>query len=77
MGPWRVSRGIEAGSAFTMKQWSGLGSVGPKVNSSCGVMPGKGAISPVGMSWASVTWCRFVETVARVPSIVGPSEMLK
>lgn len=74
---WRVSRGTLAGSVFTMKQWSGLGSFAPSVNSSLAGMLGNGSIAPVGMSVSSVTWWRLVETVTFVPSSVGPSPMLK
>jgi len=52
-----------------MKQWSILGSVAPRVKVLPCSMPGKAAISPVGMSAESVTWWRLVKRVASVPSM--------
>lgn len=71
----RVSKGMLEGSLLAMKQWSG--SIFVRSTSVLGVMPGKAPISPVGTSFSSVSWCRFVQTVALVPSIVGLSVMLK
>jgi len=76
-GRERVSRGMDVGSEFMMKQSSGSGSVAPRVNGVFGVEGSEGyvVILPVGMPSDVISWYKVVPMVQTVPSMVGAGRL--